>query len=95
MFTHSIQLMPVRFRTGVGGESPSRGVCLAESDSILTNSNQVGEVWTPEKLRAVPQRHTGSASFLRSSFLRSFSSRSFLRRRIDFGVTSTSSSSSI
>ena len=39
--------------------------------------------------------HTRSASFRRSSFLRSWGSSSFLRSRIDFGVTSTSSSSSI
>ncbi len=35
------------------------------------------------------------ASARRTSFLRSLGSRSFLRRRIDLGVTSTSSSSSI
>src|SRR4051812_50054878 len=34
-----------------------------------------------------------SASFERSARLRSFGSRTVLRRRIDFGVTSTSSSS--
>jgi hypothetical protein len=40
-------------------------------------------------------RQTVSASFFRSSFLRSFSSSSLLRNRIDFGVTSTNSLSSI
>jgi hypothetical protein len=37
--------------------------------------------------------HTRSASLRRSSFLRSLGSSSFLRSRIAFGVTSTSSSS--
>src|SRR5262249_52761883 len=40
-----------------------------------------------------PRNQTRSASLRRSSFLRSLGSSSFLRRRIDFGVTSTSSSS--
>jgi hypothetical protein len=39
--------------------------------------------------------HTRSASLRRSSFLRSLGSSSFLRSRIAFGVTSTSSSSAI
>ena len=43
----------------------------------------------------VARRQTASASLLRSLRLRSFGSSSFLRSRIDFGVTSTSSSSSI
>ena len=42
---------------------------------------------------APPRRHTRSASRRRSSFLRSLGSSSFLRSRIAFGVTSTSSSS--
>ena len=42
------------------------------------------------------QRQTAAmASLLRSARLRSLGSSSFLRSRIDFGVTSTSSSSSI
>ena len=56
---------------------------------------RVGRPTDSTCLPACAARQTVSVSFFRSSFLRSFSSSSFLRRRIDFGVTSTSSSSSI
>ena len=40
-----------------------------------------------------PGAYALAVSFLRSSFLRSFGSSNILRSRIDFGVTSTNSSS--
>src|SRR6185312_5249741 len=57
-------------------------------------ADSAGRFESPRGANTGP-RQTVSASFLRSSFLRSFSSSSFLRSRIDLGVTSTSSSSSI
>ena len=69
------------FRSGNG----TRGV--AKCDRIGETRSSLA----PECRRA----YTRSVSLRRSSRLRSFGSSSFLRSRIDFGVTSTSSSSSI
>src|SRR5215468_3396511 len=58
--------------------------------AVKVTRSSIGE-YTEFDANEVP--HTLSASFRRSSFLRSFGSSNALRSRIDFGVTSTNSSS--
>jgi hypothetical protein len=58
---------------------------------LETNTGQGERQVTKE--RREPAIHTSSASLRRSSRLRSCGSSNRLRKRIDFGVTSTNSSS--
>src|SRR5437763_4658515 len=66
--------------------------CTVRTAGITSLGTAVSDLATCESAEL---RHTRSASLRRSSFLRSLGSSNFLRSRIAFGVTSTSSSSAI